>query len=219
MTIQERLKYALQAGLHVLLYGPPGTGKSHLAWHSARQFANRDPFAIVVPEDCAVAELRGHYVPSGQEWQWHDGPVTSALRTGRPIILDEVSHASAEAHTFLHQAMDDSEVLTLPTGESIAKKRITVIATMNDHPDRLRPALRDRFAVTVEVPRPDPSVYAALRFGAIAERETTESLRKWVYLERAIASGIDMASAAELIFPGRGTDLVDAMTIASAPTV
>ena len=216
LTTTQRVALALRAGLHVLLYGPPGTGKSWLARQSLLAATNVEPAALVLPEDCAVAELRGHYLPTGQVWQWHDGPLTAALRHGTPIMLDEISHASPEAVTFMHSCLDRTHAIELPSRETVIKKPFCAIATMNDSPDRLRPALRDRFGVTVHVDRPTDEAYSAMMFGELARKDAnTTSLRSWANLEQAVTAGLTIEQAAELIFPDRGQDLIDAIAIAS----
>ena len=59
-----------------LLYGVPGTGKSHAA-HSA-DLGGRNLYSVTVTPETPAAELRGHYIPVGNEFKWQDGPAISA---------------------------------------------------------------------------------------------------------------------------------------------
>lgn len=219
MTVRDRIKYAAQSGVPVLIHGEPGVGKSFLALEIAKEIANErgvgDPIAIIVPEDAAAAELRGHYIPTGENWTWLDGPVVASLRSGRPLIMDELSHASPEAHTWLHQALDDTPYLTLPNGDTVNKILGTpIIATQNQTPDKLRAAMRDRFTVQIHMTTPEQSAYDALAYGAHARNDTdSNSLRRWVALERITANGLDLEVACELLWPGRGDQAVTAIKL------
>jgi MoxR-like ATPase len=216
LTIVQRIALALRASLHVLLYGPPGTGKSFLARQALIAATAVEPAAIILPEDCAVAELRGHYLPTGDKWSWHDGPVTRSIRMGTPVILDEVSHVSPEGATFLHSCLDRTPFLELPSGDVVAKSpSFLAVATMNDLPERLRPALLDRFGVVIHVERPSDDAFAAMMFGELAKKDRSSSLRSWANLEQAVNAGIELEQAVELIFPGRGQDLIDAIAVSS----
>jgi MoxR-like ATPase len=218
------LRACYAARVHCLLIGRPGIGKSFLAAQVAARL--QDPtgagtvLSVVCPEDTPVAELRGHYLPSGQgTWSWHDGPLTAAFRNGYPVIVDELSHLSPEAVTFMHAALDRSDV-TLPSGETVSKHaNFWCIATQNDSEDCLRGALRDRFPVRVTVANPMPEAYSGLsselqaHARAQVEGDPTSSLRPW-YAFDALRCVLDESVAAELTFPGRGEELVTAIELA-----
>ena len=216
-----QLKACMDARVNVLLAGRPGIGKSRLAHLVAAGGFNEKVFAIVLPEDTPVAELRGHFLPAGDTWKWHDGPVTRAIREGSACILDELSHLSPEAQTFMHAAMDDSPI-TLPTGETITKaKKPWFIATQNDEADALRPALKDRFPVVLNVRQPLPEAYLGLpdELQTPAKRQvegTNESsLRPW-YAFAQLRENLGDEQAADLIWgKGKGKELVQALKLAA----
>jgi len=91
----------------VFLHGPPGVGKTYAAYHFGRVQAG--VYAITLTEDTAAAELRGHFVPRGGEYVWHDGPFTSAMRAGARLVINEVTHGSQEALQLLYPVLESLE--------------------------------------------------------------------------------------------------------------
>lgn len=215
-----QLKACAVARVNALLIGRPGIGKSRLAHLVANGLFSGKVYAIVLPEDTPVAELRGHFLPVGDKWVWHDGPVTRAIREGAACILDELSHLSPEAQTFMHAAMDDSPI-TLPTGETIHKTaKPWFIATQNDDAEALRPALKDRFPVVLTVKQPVEEAYLGLPVDlqAVAKRDVTgnnASLRPWYAFAELKASCDSVEEAAELIWPSRGKQMAEALKLAA----
>jgi MoxR-like ATPase len=79
------------------------------------------------------------------------------MKEGRPIIINEIDHASEDVSNILHFALDEGEAatLTLPNGETITPaKGYRVFATMNGQPSDLAPAVRDRLKVVIAVNAP-----------------------------------------------------------------
>lgn len=216
----KQIKACAEARVNVLLIGRPGIGKSHLAHLVAKAlFTGKKVYSVVLPEDTPVAELRGHFLPKGTAWEWHDGPVVSAIREGSACILDELSHLSPEAQTFMHAAMDDSPI-TLPTGENVLKSsKPWFVATQNDDAEMLRPALKDRFPVIITVLNPVPEAYLGLpkdlQSPARKHVEGTKtSLRPW-YAFAGLWEAFPHVEAADLIWKGKGKELVAAIKLAA----
>lgn len=139
----------------VILHGPSGVGKSYLASRAG------PALSITLCEDISVQEVGGHYLPSGAQWSFHYGPVSTAFKEGRRLVINEMGRASGAVHDFMLAVLDGRDVarITLPSGETIQPGAgFKVIATSNSSPDTLDPALRSRFQAEVFLPSPHPSL-------------------------------------------------------------
>lgn len=209
----------------LLIYGPPGTGKTYAA-HS--NLGDRTLYTLTLTPDSPAAELRGHYVPQGNQFVWQDGPAIKAWRLGGRLVLNEIDHAGGDALSFLLNALDSSETacLTLPTGEMVRPHpRFQCVATMNGNPEQdLPPALRDRFPVCVEINEAHPQgleslpqdLQAAARGTVLAKDPSRRvTLRSWLAFA-SLRERVGPDAAAAAVFQARGKDIIDALQIASA---
>lgn len=165
----KEIESIIDSGNHIVLYGPPGTGKTR----GATKKQDITCYSVTLTMETPAAELRGHYVPKGTEFIWHDGPALRAWREGGRLVLNEVDQASGDALTFLHAILDDPEVarLTLPTGETVVPKPgFQAIATTNaqDLAMVLPEALLDRFSVRIFIDQPHPDALKALKNSGLA---------------------------------------------------
>ena len=187
----------------VLLFGLPGTGKTYAA---ARRNVAEDQavYQITMTEETPAAEIRGHFLPKGDEMVWMDGPAIRAWREGARLVINEIDRASADTLSLMYAILDDPEFaeLTLPTGEVVRPKEgFHVVATMNGEPLDLPPALQDRFPVTIEVVDVNPEAIAALpsdlqnaarETALVSNAERRLSVRTWAEfasLRDALAKG------------------------------
>lgn len=218
--IFTQLLNSMVARIHMLFHGLPGRGKSMMARYLAEQHVAQHGGIIrqlTLPEDTPSSLLAGSFQPTESgSWKWNDGPVTAVLRVGGVLILDEASHCSPDATTFLLAALDGTPTLTLPSGEVISKQPITVIATQNDEPDSLLPALLDRLPIRHRVSEP----YTYDFLGSLAalakcdiENDDQSSLRPWSALRRAIDAGIELTDILPLLFPDRHEELATAIAL------
>lgn len=210
----------------LLLHGPPGTGKTHLAVHE-RSNAAQSVVSITVTEEMPAAEVRGHFVPQGDRFVWHDGPAIRAWREGARLVLNEIDHAGGDLLSQLLLLLDDatSARIDLPSGEVVTPAPgFSVIATMNGDPDTLPPALRDRFAACVEVNEVSPEALALLpsdvreaaRATVALPEERRVSVRAWLTFALLRTQTGDEHAAAQAVFGKRATDVLDALRLANA---
>lgn len=206
---------------NTLLYGPPGTGKSHAA-----QSGSSDVRNITITPETPAAELRGHYHPRGGEFVWCDGPIVAAMRSGGRVVLNEIDHAGGDTLSFLLAALDNAEScrITLPSGETVRPAHgFHVVGTMNGRPEDLLPALRDRFAATVEILEPHPAAIDALpedlrnaaRGTVTAGGDDRITLRSWLAFAR-LRPRIGADTAAQAVFGSNWRAVLDSLAVAAA---
>jgi MoxR-like ATPase len=213
----------LSTGANVLLYGAPGFGKTHIAT------VNANAFNVTVTEETAAAELRGHYIPRGPEFVWHNGPALLAWQQGRRLVVNEIDRASGDALTFFYNLLDDPRVacMTLPTGETVRPSAgYHCVATMNatDLESALPAALLDRFAVRIQITELHPdaiaSLSADLRGAAVDsvgqdDPDRRISFRQWRAFDSLRQSGrVTPEVAARAVFGMRGTDVLNSLKLA-----
>ena len=224
LPVWDLVASVVQHSRSTLLYGPPSTGKSFAA-HTA-DLEGRPLYSITLTPDTPAAELRGHYVPAGNEFRWQDGPAIRAWREGGRLVINEIDHAGGDALSFLLNCLDTPETacLSLPTGEMVRPhERFQAVATMNGNPDEdLSPAIRDRFPVAVEITEAHPQGIARLpRDLQAAARGTVltsdparrVTLRAWLAFAH-LRSSIGDQAAAQAVFQTRAGDVLDALKIA-----
>ena len=145
------LDYAREKGENVLLHGPTQSGKTYLPIAYA---ALRSMPCYSVPGTVALepSQLFGKYVPDHDGgFRWVDGPVTSLVRNGGVLVLDEINTISPKIAPTLYSLLDQRREISLldHEGEVIrAHKNLLVVATCNIGYQGTLPmseALLDRF--------------------------------------------------------------------------
>lgn len=222
--VWEIAEAAIQSCRRVLLWGPPGTGKTTAAVHCGKP---AQCYVITMTEDTPAAEIRGHYIPKGGEFEWHDGPGIKAWDNGVRLVINEIDHANGDVHSLLHALLDDKSIaqLMLPNNTIVTPEDgFSVVATMNGQPDDLPPALLDRFEATLLIDKPHPKAIASLpedlRVVAtdtvgIADAERRVSVRSW-HNFATMRETMPVDAALYCAFGPRCADVAAAIKLAAA---
>lgn len=158
------LRNARSAGLPVILSGPPGTGKTALVLA-----AFEDVITITGDGDTAVADLVGTWTMSGdpaEPYVWADGPLTQAMKEGRPLFIDDCTLISPKVLAAAYPVMDGRGRIWVKehpvadgngerhAEEVIAQDGFWIVGGHNPgvHGAILTEALSSRFALHVHVP-------------------------------------------------------------------
>ena len=151
------LETAYKNNYNVLIYGDAGMGKSHIARFFA--FKNKLPYKRLNLNGATTPEqLVGQFIPNGSQrtFKWVDGWLTTFMRNGGVLVLDEINMAQADILALLNPILDRERtlVLTEKDGEVIkAHKDFFVISTMNLNYEGTKPlneSLKDRFNLILE---------------------------------------------------------------------
>ena len=110
--------------------GPAGTGKSTAAYQIAR-LLNVDYYSITGSEDMTYNDIVLNILPDADipgKFKYVESPFVKAFRDGGVIEFQEVNCVrKPSVLTALNCALDDSEALTLPTGEIVKRHPDTVV--------------------------------------------------------------------------------------------
>jgi hypothetical protein len=103
-------EHAHQQQIPVLLKGPTGCGKTRFVAAMAHHLG-RPLITVACHEDLSASDLIGRYLIQGDETVWVDGPLTTAVRHGAILYLDEVVEARKDTMVVIHPLTDHRRVL------------------------------------------------------------------------------------------------------------
>ena len=136
--------------LAVMLKGPTGCGKTrfveYMAWRLGRPL-----ITISCHDDLSASDLVGRFLIGSDGTEWHDGPLTRAVREGAICYLDEVVEARQDTVVVLHPLTDHRRMLPIDkTGESLlAAPGFQLVVSYNPGYQRMlkdmKPSTRQRF--------------------------------------------------------------------------
>ncbi|MGI5214838.1 AAA family ATPase [Plantactinospora sp. CA-290183] len=136
----------------VLLYGPPGTGKTAMV-----EAAFDDLLTVAGTGDTVVEDFLGNFIPlAGGGYEWVYGPLVTAMREGRVLLVDDATLIPPKVLAVLYPAMDGRRVITIPGYRNERVEAVDgfyVVAGHNPgvHGAVLTEALASRFEVHIEV--------------------------------------------------------------------
>ncbi|MCK6692897.1 MAG: AAA family ATPase, partial [Thermoanaerobaculia bacterium] len=162
----EVFEHAWRNKLPILLKGPTGTGKSRFVEHMAYQLG-KPLITISCHEETSSTDLIGRFIIKGAETEWLDGPLTTAVRQGAIIYLDEIAEARPDVIVAIHPLTDHRRELFIDKlGQTLrAHKDFMLVASFNPGYQRgfkeLKPSKRQRF-VALSFQYPDPKLEAEI---------------------------------------------------------
>lgn len=152
---------AWQARIPVILKGPTGCGKTRfVAWMAHR--LGRPLVTVACHEDLTASDLVGRYLIQGDEAVWVDGPMTTAVRHGAILYLDEIVEARKDTMVVIHPLTDHRRVLTIDKLAHVLKAPAEFMLVVSYNPGyqsvlkELKQSTRQRFvSLNFGYPPPD----------------------------------------------------------------
>lgn len=155
-------EHAYKNKIPFLLKGPTGTGKSRFIEFMAHKL-DKKLITISCHEETSSTDLIGRYIIKGAETIWLDGPLTTAIKEGAIIYLDEIAEARPDVIVAIHSLTDHRRELFIDKlGVTVkAHEDFTLVASFNPGYQKgfkeLKPSTRQRF-VAVSFAYPEPKI-------------------------------------------------------------
>src|SRR3989441_10619020 len=141
---------AYRAKLPVMLKGPTGCGKTRFIEYMAWRL-NRPLITVACHEDLSATDLVGRFLLEGDETVWHDGPLTTAVKSGAICYLDEVVEARKDTIVLIHPLTDHRRILPVDKRGEILEAHADFLLVISYNPGYqsvlkdLKPSTRQRF--------------------------------------------------------------------------
>jgi len=228
----ELFEAAYATKLPVMLKGPTGCGKTrfveYMAWRLGRPLVT-----VACHEDLSSTDLVGRFLLEGDETIWHDGPLTSAVKSGAICYLDEVVEARKDTVVIIHPLTDDRRRLPIEKLGTIIEAPPEFMLVVSYNPGYqsilkdLKQSTRQRFvAMEFDYPNAEAETEIVVKEGGIDESmardlvtigqkvrnlrghglEEGVSTRLLIYAAQMIAKGIAPVDAAEVAIVSPITD-------------
>lgn len=173
----EIFKASLDSKIPVLLKGPTGCGKTRFLEFLSHKF-DLPLISVACNEDTSGADLLGRFLLKGNDTVWVDGPVTSAVREGALLYLDEIVEAREDVIVVLHSLADHRRELYLDrTRETLkAHPRFHLVVSFNPGYQtslkEMKPSTRQRFAA-ISFEYPNEELESEIILGETSCSQTT----------------------------------------------
>ncbi|MFK7060894.1 CbbQ/NirQ/NorQ/GpvN family protein [Flavobacterium oreochromis] len=155
---EDVFTHAYQNKIPVLLKGPTGTGKSRFVEYMAHKL-DKKFLTVSCHEETSSTDLIGRFIIKGAETIWIDGPLTTALKKGYILYLDEIAEARPDVIVAIHSLTDHRRELFIDKLSETYKAHdnFMIVASFNPGYQRgfkeLKPSTRQRFiALSFEYP-------------------------------------------------------------------
>ena len=228
----ELFEAAYTGRLPVMLKGPTGCGKTRFVEYMAHRL-NRPLITVACHEDLSSTDLVGRFLLEGDETVWHDGPLTSAVKSGAICYLDEVVEARKDTVVIIHPLTDHRRRLPIEKlGEIVdAPPEFMLVVSYNPGYQSilkdLKQSTRQRFvAMEFDYPNAESETEIVAKEGGIDEATARDlvtigqkvrnlrghgleegvSTRLLIYAAQMIAKGIAPVNAAEVALVSPITD-------------
>ncbi|MDP6935419.1 MAG: AAA family ATPase, partial [Myxococcota bacterium] len=158
----ELFEGAWQARIPVILKGPTGCGKTRFVAAMAHKLG-RPLVTVACHDDLTASDLLGRYLLQGDETLWVDGPITTAVRHGAVLYLDEIVEARKDTIVVIHPLTDYRRILTLDKLATVLRAPDEFILVVSYNPGyqsvlkELKPSTRQRF-VSLDFSYPPPEI-------------------------------------------------------------
>ncbi|AMC11866.1 AAA family ATPase [Lutibacter profundi] len=149
----EIFEHSYKNKIPFLLKGPTGTGKSRFIEFMAHKL-DKKLITISCHEETSSTDLIGRYIIKGAETIWLDGPLTTAIKEGAIIYLDEIAEARPDVIVAIHSLTDHRRELFIDKlGITLkAHQDFMLVASFNPGYQKgfkeLKPSTRQRFIAT-----------------------------------------------------------------------
>ncbi len=228
----EMFEAAYAARLPVMLKGPTGCGKTRFVEHMAYRLS-RPLVTVACHEDLSSTDLVGRFLLEGEETVWHDGPLTTAVRSGAICYLDEVVEARKDTVVIIHPLTDDRRRLPIEKLGTVLEAPSDFMLVVSYNPGYqsvlkdLKQSTRQRFvAMEFDYPTADLEAEIVAKEGGVDENTAKDlvsigqkvrnlrghgleegvSTRLLIYAAQMIAKGISPIDAAEVAICSPITD-------------
>lgn len=162
----EVFEHSYKKKIPFLLKGPTGTGKSRFIEFMSHKL-DKKLITISCHEETSSTDLIGRFIIKGAETVWVDGPLTTSVKEGAIIYLDEIAEARPDVIVAIHSLTDHRRELFIDKlGDTIkAHEDFMLVASFNPGYQRgfkeLKPSTRQRF-VAMSFDYPDSKIEAEI---------------------------------------------------------
>jgi nitric oxide reductase NorQ protein len=196
---------AFRNRLAVLLKGPTGCGKTRLVRHMAWRLG-RPLVTVACHEDLTATDLVGRFLLRGGETIWADGPLTTGVRHGAVVYLDEVVEARKDIVVVIHPLADDRRILPVEKLDTVLKAppEFMLVASFNPGYQSalkdLKQSTRQRFvSITLGYPRADLEAQILVHETGIDDARAARLVTLGTSVRRMVDEGLEEGASTRVL--------------------